>query len=252
MARILRLTSPAFSLRIQQAASPYSIELDEWVFQEHFEAPRRSFDSEAYGRYHVTMDHAIGVDEDAGNAFISGEYHAHALEKAWLYGTGTTIGGRGYDFLLPPGPPAPAVDQQCTRCTSRFGLGAATRRASYSPSQRVAPTLPLKACIAVLSALADADDVTAQLTTYHFGAVTTVDPDLHLLLFAQRLEIARVVLPGNTKHSKEAGLPAAVTSRLSHGLDCLFEMSNQRRQTRHAIDKKGVVALGEARRCAPA
>ena len=37
----------------------------------------------------------------------------------------------------------------------------------------------------------------------------------------------------------------AVSSRMKQGLDWLFEISNQRRQTRHATNKKGSIELRE-------
>jgi hypothetical protein len=95
----------------------------------------------------------------------------------------------------------------------------------------------------VLKALEKSAEVTQQLCSYHFAALTTQETDMHFLLLAQGLEIARALLPGRSAADKENGLPATVRKALSQPLNWLFEMSQQRRQTRHAIDKRTNVSL---------
>src|SRR5262249_49746281 len=160
----------------------------------------------------------------------NGEYHAQALEKAWLYGTGTTMAGSMFDFMLPPArlPLEWTVNAAEGLPENEWAL--VRDGASYTTRRRTAGTLPLPPCAGVLMAPADADDLTVQLTAYHFGAVTAHDPEVALLLIAQGLEVARALLPGKTKLDQEALLPPSVKSRVSRGLDWLHNMSNQRRQ----------------------
>jgi hypothetical protein len=86
--------------------------------------------------------------------------------------------------------------------------------------------------------LVDADDILTQLCTYHYGGLVTTDPELHLLLFAQGIEIVRELLPGKSAKAKEAQLPVPVRDRMKRQLNWVFEVCQQRRETRHAIDKK--------------
>ncbi|MGH8526788.1 MAG: hypothetical protein ACREXY_22030, partial [Gammaproteobacteria bacterium] len=114
---------------------------------------------------------------------------------------------------------------------------------SYGTLRRVSQLLPLRHCIHVMWRIAEADDVLVQLMTYHFRAVTSMDVDMPFLLLAQGLEMARALLPGASKKVQLEALPLPVRERLPNGLDWLFETANQRRQTRHAIDKQGDIKL---------
>jgi len=241
----LRFQSPQIRVRVLDESPEHSEVLDDWHFTEHFSESGRRDRAEHFGNYHVAMERSVKQDEDAGSVFISGEFHAQALEKAWLYGTGATMGGHGYEFMLPPARLPQSWTSNASEVLPESDWNLLRDGASFAASRRIFPSLPLKACIEVMKALADADDITLQLSAYHYGAVTTLDTDLHFLLFAQGLELGRELLSGKSKKDKEAQLPNGVRSRLRHGLDWLFSMANQRRQTRHALEKREAIVLKE-------
>jgi len=235
----VRLVSPALTLRVDTPCEPLACDVDRWHIVEHFHVSEPS----SFGRYHVSMEHILDVGEDAGSAYINGETHARALEKAWLYGTGGTLGWRGYNYYLVPAELPSGWTSNAEDVVPPEEWRLLKDGTSFEANRRTMPTLPLRSCVEVLWALTRADDVLVQLTTYHLGAVTTSDPDLYPLLFAQALDVARALLPGRDKREQTAMVPDAVARRLPNGLGWLYEIANQRRQTRHAIDKKAEVSL---------
>lgn len=197
-------------------------------------------------RIKLLLFHPLADLEEAGSLFISGEYYASAMERSWLYGTGTTMGGRGYDVMLPPAQLPANWSSNADQVLPESDWTILRDGASFVATRRSVSELPLKACIGVMHALSAADDITSQLVSYHFGGVTTRDPELHFLLFAQGLKMGRALLDGANKTEQESQLPADIRTRLVRGLAWLFEVSNQRRQTRHAVNKRGKVELKEA------
>lgn len=241
MSRLLRLASPGLTLRVTDESLPFHTVVDDWHIAEHHVA-----DIGEYGPYNVTMEMDVPPGEDVGSAYISGEAHAQALEKAWLYGTGLTLSGRGFDFFLHPVQLPSGWSSNAREVVPNDDWTLLHDGVALGDLRRTSQVRPLRHCIDVLWALARADEVLVQLSTYHLGAVSSLDRDLPFLLLAQGLEIARALLPGDSKKAQAAHLPAAVIERLPRGLDWLFGVSNQRRETRHAIDKQSEVVLKPA------
>jgi hypothetical protein len=240
--KVLKFTSPAILLDVLEESKEHSMIVDQWAISERrFLGAREN--PPVTGNYRVELERELAAGEDTGNAFIEGEYLAHALERAWLYGTGAMLWGHGYKYFLHPArlPHGWTSNAEAVIPEDSWKL---LSDGSYLGSlRRTAPTLPLEHCLAVLFALTEANDVALQLVTYHVGAVTSLDADLTFLLFAQGLEIGRSLINGRTKADKIETLPKFVSDRLPRDLDWYFEASNQRRQTRHAIDKRGAIAL---------
>ena len=80
------------------------------------------------------------------------------------------------------------------------------------------------------------------MTERYYAALEALEPEAHLLFFAQALEAARELLPGQNKVEKQAQMPAGLAIMMKRPLDSLFEISNARRQTRHLITKQGGLA----------
>lgn len=241
MSRILSFKSPEFRLRVERTEEPFSTIVDDWTLTEH--VVPQALSSRLGSPYSVSLEYALKFRDEAGSMFINGEYHVRALEKAWLYATGLTMSGMGYEYMLSPSALPLGWTSNAASILSETEWSLLQDGATYTPQVRSASALPLRSAVDVIWALARADDLTIQLSTYHFDAVTAMNPDRHLLLFAQAIEMGRALLPGKSKAEQARLLPTGISTRLARGIDWLFEMSNQRRQTRHVIDKQVSIAL---------
>ena len=81
------------------------------------------------------------------------------------------------------------------------------------------------------------------LVHYHMGAIATREENLPYLLLAQLVEIVRPLVDRGEQDSNVGQSRSVLDARLTRPLKWLYELSNERRQTRHAVDKKGGVKL---------
>ncbi len=212
--------------------------LDEWEVSERLADRPSSVEGKPFRDYQVVLQRQPKLGEDVGSLYIHGCYLAKAVDRAWGYATGRLLGSRGYDlFLSPLGPPnewasngpAAVPDGDWRILQSRLSTEVRTLQVA---------TLPLRRALTILKGIVSSTDVLQQLAGYHYGALVTTDEELHFLLFAQAIDIVREMLRGRSAQDKEGQLPRAVREQLHHPLNHLFELCQQRRQTRHAIDKQ--------------
>ena len=85
--------------------------------------------------------------------------------------------------------------------------------------------------------------MTQAIGELHTSAMETVDRELPYLLFAQALEAARPLFDGGSAAEQQSRLPVGVRERQAQDLNWLFSMCNQRRETRHLVDKADSVTL---------
>jgi len=235
--------SPVVRLRLLEDAEPFSTSLDNWGISETFEPGRFRHEREYYGAYQLLLRHSLQATEDPGNAYIYGCFLARSLDRICTYSTGLPLSARGYDLFLTPTNPPPEWKSNAAEIIPGPDWSLLQNRISYGPFYRTMPRFPLKASVEALLALAQSDELVAQLCSYHLEALSTTEQDLHLLLLAQGLEIAKELLPGNSASGKQKKLPDAVSVRCHKTLSWLFGMAQQRRETRHSIDKRGVLTL---------
>jgi hypothetical protein len=189
--------------------------------------------------YRVVLERTPRRGEDEGSLFIRGCYLASAIDRACGYATGSLLGSRGYDLFLTPLRPPDEWESDAASIIPRGDWELLQSRVSTAPPTReFSAGLPLQRAVSILRGIVKADDILQQLCAYHYGALITTDGELHFLLFAQAMEIVRELLPGASAPTKEAGIPKFVRERMKCSLNKTLEICQQRRQTRHAIDKK--------------
>jgi hypothetical protein len=109
---------------------------------------------------------------------------------------------------------------------------------SKIPPYRQEPQLPLESILSVLAAYGASDDVTSNLASLHFDALTTDSNERSYLFLAQAVEVMRSLLRDGK------ALPGEVTDlfkRASPGW--LYTMANYRSSTRHPATKRLPVSL---------
>ena len=239
----LKFLSPVIPLAVTSDAVPFEDVLDDWRVTETLSARLHTIDGRQYREYRVLMERRPKLREDRGSLYIHGCYLARAIDRAWAYATGRLPGLRGYELFISPLDPPKEWETNAENVVPEDDWRILRLRVSAEPRHLRVSALPLRRTVRILKGIVDATDVLQQLCTYHYTALVTTDEELHLLLFAQALEIVRELLPGASTTEKEGRLPQAVRDRLRHRLNRLFELCQQRRQTRHAIDKKQGVSI---------
>jgi hypothetical protein len=81
------------------------------------------------------------------------------------------------------------------------------------------------------------DDVMKELIDLHYRARHAPSGRRELLL-AKALEIVRPMLPGKTDKARERSLPPEIRASLTRPIAWLFNISNNRLETRHALRTK--------------
>jgi hypothetical protein len=243
-ARLLRFTSPILYLRVaDKEIEAFSTTFDGWTISESYGGATQFYEGEPYWAYQVTIERESPPEVDLGNDYIQGCHLAQDLDRVWTYSTGLPLSPPGFDIFLPPVNPPPGWTSNGSIVVPGEDWSILQSREPSRHTHLTLPRLPLKASVHALEAYYQADELTAQLCSFHFGSLTTTEPDLHFLLLAQGLEIARELLPGPDANAKQNVLPSAVQKALKRGLNWLFEASHRRRQTRHSITKVPTLGL---------
>jgi hypothetical protein len=243
MAIKLEFQSPPLKLRLLSASPIFATTVDGWDVTELFQPDRFRHEGTWYGEYSVVLRYDVPPDEDGGSAYIAGCYLARQLDRVWTYSTGLPLGARAFDWFLTPTNPPPDWNANAREALPEEDWSLLQSRISYAAPYRTMPKPPLQKTVEIMKAVADSEEVVQQLCAYHFEALSTTEGDVHFLLLAQGLEIARKLLAGSTTAAKQKNLPDAVAVLCRRDLNWLFNMMQQRRQTRHSIDKGRVVVL---------
>lgn len=235
----VHFASPELWLRVDGDEELHSATVFGWRVSEHFEPNRYFFGGIAFGSYRVHLDYEVSSEEDAGTAYIAGCHYARALDRAWSYATGMPLSGRGYDLFLSPSNPPSEWSSNASEALPADDWETLQSRVSYVSRHRVVPWFPLRSALRVMEALRDMDELSAQISVFHGAAMTAIGDDLPFLMFAQALEAADPFLRGGTALE----IPTSVCSLLKQSVKWVYMIANQRRETRHSIDKGASVAL---------
>ncbi|MEX2181396.1 MAG: hypothetical protein WD771_05095 [Gemmatimonadaceae bacterium] len=194
--------------------------------------------------YQIQLDGAIEEGDDPGIVFMRACDLARDVDRAFNYATGWPLNGKTFRYLIQPQqvPRAWSLDATSKELIAADDWELLDGIASR-PRTRVLPATPLDDTLRALEAIGSADTTTAELGQLHYGALTTHDPSLAPLLLSKGLELGRELLPGMDLTAKQAAMPPAVIASLPRALPWFFDISNNRRETRHLVDKRSALAL---------
>jgi hypothetical protein len=240
--RVLTLASHPIRLSSRGAISGFAESRGVWTLSERVGRT----DAFSGSTYEVVLDTRIEDDEDPGLAFMGACDVARDVDRAFNYATGWPLLGKSFRYLLEP---------QSVPRAWRLTAGAEHVPAgdwellegiASNPRTRTLPDQPLRATLRVLEALGQAGPIIAELGALHYAALSTHDAALAPLLLAKGLEAARELLPGGDLKSKHSALPASVRTHLPRNLAWYYDVANNRRETRHVVDKRSSVVLKDA------
>lgn len=239
----LHFQSPQLWLIAESDGAAHAQTFRGWAVREVCEPNARHLSGEAFRSYRVTMERHLQEGDDAGHYFIQGSYLSQAIDRMFAYITGRVLSDSG---VLPysgaVGPP-PGWHSNGPEAVQTSDWNIIQSGASWFPDHRVVPRLPLEAVLRALEAYYGLDDLHGLLIDYHLSALSAAEEDVSHFLLAKALEIVRKVLEGKSLRNKEAGLPPEVKSRLRRPFQWLYDMSNNRVQTRHPISRDPAATL---------
>jgi hypothetical protein len=234
------LSDPIWLLPEVSNGEPFAGEHRTWEIQEVVGNDLRWWEGQAFPAYRVRMRMTVKPAEE-GSAFIAGCAIARDISRFYAYITGRILGDPGDVLSLNINPPA-GWGSNGAKIVPQGDWGI-LHSVNTFPDFRVVPTYPLQAVIAAVENADQLDEVSWTLIHYHLSALSSRDNDVRHFLLAKALEIARELIPGQDDEKKEAGLPSNVRARLNKTFHWLYDISNNRRETRHSITKRPALRL---------
>jgi hypothetical protein len=190
--------------------------------------------------YQVIIEATVSTREEGWKAKSEAFKLVEELDRAWVYVCGRPLHPVHMElcFIEVPEGWSTNAKEVDVRLTPAEGGIYGTIEVGKSQHWMQLPFFPLSEALKVREALKVASEVTLALRDLHYGALKSLDGHGKLFLLAQALELSRELLPGKKDEAREKSLPENVRSALSKEFTWLFNMSNQRSDLRHIVNKK--------------
>ena len=231
---------------LREADEPASVVFDGWTFTELYEPGVHVDVRPGLGRYRLELSRAVASVDEFWHLEPEGIHLLEDLQRVWAYAWGTPMHSSGFGIFLSilraPDGWSSNGDELCEALQrERGGLIVKGRGTSTSRHWRYAPQFPLRRAVQALRwyRAASEDNPVRELIHLHYRAHVINDSEGPPLILAKALEIVRELLPGKTTAEKQAALPPGVESLLSYPLNQLFNLQQNRRETRHAVVRTG-------------
>jgi hypothetical protein len=244
---MLRIESSPLMFGLLEPDAPHEAKLGSWTAREIYEPGVYDQIQAGLGRYQIVLEASVETPPEVVEAFSAGVELSEQLEHMWLYATGDVLHGSGFSFSLAK-LRVPArwqtnyddVYREAQRTHSRVIVGATEfiRR-----TWKYGNALPLKAALDARAAYEHADDVVRSLSELHYHSHTAKGFAESAFLLAKALEIVRKLLPGTKDSERALHLPEAIRRSLRIDLHSLYDLSNNRFDTRHATERGAARSL---------
>jgi hypothetical protein len=238
----LVFTSKALMMGLLEHDEPASVTFEGWTFTELYEPDAHAEVRPGLGRYRLELSRAVSSIDEFWRLEPEGIHLLEDLQRVWAYAWGTPMHSSGFGVFLSivraPDGWLSNGDQLCEDLQrERGGLIVGGRGTSTSRHWRYAPQFPLRRALQALRWYRDTseDNAVRELIQLHYRAHVVNDPDGPALILAKALDIVRELLPGETDAKKQTALPAGVEGLLAYPLHELFNLANNRRETRHPV-----------------
>jgi hypothetical protein len=243
----LRFQSPEIALGILGDAAPSEAHFEGWRLRELFIPQAHPEIAPDIGSYSLLVERQLTLDDDARHWHTVGVDLVERIDRLWAFAAGLPLRSRGFQVTLasieaPKGwqSNVKEIDHAIQAATQDIIVGSV---GFSSRHWRYAPEFPLVQLVQGLNSYIVADELVRELIDLHYEAHHSASSRSRAVLFAKALEIVRELLPGRDDRSREAELPVHVREALSHSLAWLYNLSNNRRNTRHPVTKQPNLAL---------
>jgi hypothetical protein len=185
----------------------------------------------------VIIEATVSNREEAWKAKFEVFELAEELDRAWVYVCGRPLHPvhMQLQFLDSPKGWSTNAKEIDVRLAQAEGSPYATLDLVKSRHWMQMPFSPLREVLRVRETLRIASESTSALVDLHYSALRSPDSNGKLFLLAKGLELGSRLIPGKNNKLREKSLPENIRSALSHSLDWLFNISNNRFDVRHVV-----------------
>jgi hypothetical protein len=234
---VLRVESSILHYGVPPNEHPYSEQIGQLLVRELYSPTRESELPSGVQSYQVIIEATVSSREEAWKAKFEAFELAEELDRAWVYVCGRPLHPVHLQLQFLDSPRgwstnAKGVDVRLAQAEGRpyVTLGLIKDRHWIQM-----PFFPLRESLRVREALRIAPEPTSALVDLHYSALKSLDSNGKLFLLAKGLELSSRLLPGKDKKAREKSLPENIRSAISHSLDWLFNISNNRFDVRHVV-----------------
>lgn len=244
----LRFESPELKFGVLGNAVPLEVEVEGWRLRETYVPDAHNDIEKGLGSYRLIVERKLTQADDAQHWHYTGVDLIERIELLWAFAAGLPLRSRGFGVELATIKPPPGWESNVedVDCAIQIAAGNRFIYSSFnfqSRHWRYAPAFPLAGLVIALKAYgALSDEVVRELIDVHYAAHMFRSSRGQKVFFAKALEIVRKLLPGDTDDERERALSVEVRKSLSRPLHDLYDLSNNRRETRHAVMQKSTAA----------
>jgi hypothetical protein len=233
---VLRFESAIMQYGITSKEEPYSEQIGQLLVRELCSPPRESEWPASVQNYQVIIEATVSTRAEAWEAKSDAFELAEELDRAWIYVCGRPLhyAYTKLQFLDSPEGWRTNAREIDVRLAQAEGGIYGTTSFEYRDWMQI-PFLPLREVLRVREALRIALEPITALVDLHYSALKSLDSNGKLFFLAKGLELGSKLLPGEKNKQREQSLPENICSALSHSLDWLFNISNNRFDIRHVV-----------------
>jgi len=217
--------------------SPHQCIIGDWSIRESYELLHDRTLPDNTVSYSIWIETEVSSYKEIWTKRDSAFELADDLNRVWTYVCGQPINAARLGLVICHAPTAWTTNVEEVEWNLQAGgltgkVSIRTRHWAYCQE------LPLRKVLDILKKYKTAPDIVRELIEIHYLALTSTLPEARLYFFAKGLEIVRKLLPGKDDQEKQKSLPVDIASDLQQSLHWLFDMANNRSDTRHVILKK--------------
>ncbi len=240
--KLLKLESAPLKFKLLLDCPPYRRKIGDLTIREVYVPPSNG--KGEFGLYQVVIEGLVETRSQLTEKYTEAVSLAENIAKLWSYVLTTPLHGntfgRALAFISPPkGWTANNDEIRKELDTKEFGItfkSVSIGRIEWNRANQ----LPLERAVRIWSKYQEADQIIKTLIDFHFEALSSYSTHSCLFLLSKGLEITRGHMPGKTDIERQSSLPPEVQRNLKNSYHDLFDLSNNRLNTRHAIKSKSV------------
>lgn len=223
---------------LSETVSPHQYIIGDWVIRETYEPlddrklPKGTVSYSIWIETEVSSPEEIWAKKDIGFKI------ADDLNRVWTYVCGQPINAARLGLVVCDAPDAWTTNNKEVENKLHAEISGITGNIIFQTRYYMyVMELPLSKALDVYESYKTASDLVHALIELHYSALTSKRSEARLIFFAKALEMVHKLLPGKRNQQKQDSLPVNITSNLHKSLPWLFEMSNERVDTRHVVQR---------------